>query len=264
MEDRFSISVILPCYNNAGTLYKCLESINNQELNFELIFVNDGSIDESLTIFHDFKFNNNISVKIINRENKGFLTSLNEAITLSSGEYISRIDADDLWTSNHLKSILKEFKKNPEYVLIGSQCILINDFNLVIGYSDLPTNHNRLIKFFHKDNPFIHSSVVFKRQIYLKTGGYYKANDPFFSHIADFNLWFEFSKYGLCKNLKQKSVYYRVSEKSMSRSINIVANLKSRLYVISKVNDFYKSYKYYYFIQKFKLLLQITFYKLIN
>ncbi len=264
MENRYSVSVILPVYNTASTLYDCLKSINDQKLKLELIFVNDGSTDGSLKVFKDFNFRDTISIKVINRVNKGFLTSLNEAVELSSGKYIARIDGDDIWANNHLKNIITEFKKNHDYVLIGSQCFFINNFKKIIGHSKLPMNHKNIIKYFHKDNPFIHSSVVFSREAYFKTGGYYRGSDPFYSHIADFNLWFELSKHGLCKNMKQKSVYYRVSEKSMSRTMDKIINLKSRLFVMSNVNNYYQSYIYYYMLQKFKVLMQIIFNKLIK
>lgn len=261
-NDRVEVSIVLPCYNGEDTLMKCLESINNQCYKIELVFVNDGSTDNSLKIFNKFKFDKNISIKLIDRENKGFLYSLNEAIGKSTGNFIARIDADDFWDENHIITILKKFNQNSDYVLIGSQCIIINDNDEVLGESNLPINHKKIVKWLHKDNPFIHSSVVFKKEVYLKTTGYYSSDSDFFKHIADYNLWFEFSKFGLCENINEKTVYYRFAENSMSRSINMVNNLKSRLYVMRNVNAYYKSYKTYYYYHKLKVSLKALIYKL--
>lgn len=265
MNKRKHVSVILPCYNGESYLKECLSSINRQLCSIELIFVNDGSTDNSLKIFNNFSFNNNISVVCISRDNKGFLYSLQEAINLSTGNLIARIDADDYWFKNHLVDILDQFENDKSLVLVGSQCIYIDLNSKVTGRSTLPTDHYNIIKYLHKDNPFIHSSVVFKKNEYNNTEGYNIGHIESQQHIADYNLWFELSKLGKCANLSTPTVYYRLLNNSMSRSINKKNNYLVRYQLMSKVNRYYKKHFFYSIFEILKVrikILKYTFYAL--
>lgn len=262
MKKEIDISVVLPCYNGAKTLEKCLQSINNQNCKFELIFIDDGSFDNSLNILNDFKFKNNCIVKIISRENKGFLFSLDEGIRLASGDYIARIDSDDAWFDNHLSLIMNEFEKDDALVLIGSQAVKINDDFEVIGNYRVPCSQKDIIKHLHNDSAFIHSSVVFKKEAYLQTQGYLIGNDLGSMHIADYNLWFELSKLGSLMNLSRETLYYLVSNQSMSRKLNRLINYKARYLVMKRVHNYYRIYFFYSFLNKIKVRLRILQYTL--
>jgi glycosyltransferase involved in cell wall biosynthesis len=257
METRYSISVILPCYNGESFLKECLNSINRQLCSLELVFVNDGSTDNSFKIFKDFLFNDNVTVVCINRENKGFLHSLDEAINLSTGNLIARIDADDYWFDNHLVNILERFDIDENLVLIGSQCKFIDANSKITGKSRFPINHKDIVKHLHKDNPFIHSSVVFKKNEYNSTKGYNIGHIESLQHIADYNLWFELSKLGKCENMNLPSVYYRLLDNSMSRSINKKNNYLTRYQLMSKVNSYYKKHIFYSMFERLKVKVRI-------
>ena len=237
-------------------MFDCLNSINNQNYTLELIFVNDGSTDKSISIFDNFIFNDFIKVKRISRQNKGFLFSLQQAISVSSGKLIARIDADDYWCDNHLNEVVKKFEQNPKFVLIGSQCNYIEN-SVLKKTSNFPSTHNSIIKYLHKDSPFIHSSVVFKKDAYFKTPGYLIGESQTLSHIADYNLWFELSKIGQFYNLQFVTVNYRVFSDSMSRSIDLKKNYLIRLKLMSKVNIYYSKHIIYSFFQRLKVLLRI-------
>ena len=260
MKKIHNISVVLPCYNGEKTIEKCLQSINNQNCKLELIFIDDGSSDNSLSIIKNFNFNDNCRIKIITRENKGFLYSLDEGIKLASGEYIARIDSDDIWYDNHLDLIMSEFISDDNLVLIGSQATKIDENDEILGTYNVPCTQADIIKFLHKDSAFIHSSVVFKKSMYLKTLGYLIGHDIMSMHIADYNLWFELSKLGSFKNLPEQTLYYRISNQSMSRKINKNINYSARYLVMKKVQDYYRTYFYYSLIQKIKVKLRMIQY----
>lgn len=260
MPNKELISVILPCLNGSLTLEKCLKSINDQNISLELVFINDGSTDETLSVINNFKFNSNISLKLISRENKGFQYSLDEGIKKSTGEFIARIDADDYWSNNHLKLLKDEFQKNSEYVLLGSSAFIVDDNDNIIENYEVPYSHKEIIKHLHKDSPFIHSSVIFKKSDYLKTTGYLIGTDLKSMHIADYNLWFEFSKIGICKNIPKETLYYRKSINSISRTLNRQLNYSARLLVMKRVNRYYKSYRFYSFLQRLKVEIRIIQY----
>ena len=258
------ISVILPCYNGALTLEKCLKSVNSQNMSLELIFINDGSTDTTLSIINNFKFNAKINLKLISRENKGFLFSLDEGINKSTGEFIARIDADDIWADNHIVLLKNEFQKNQDLVLVGSAAFVIDDNDNIIGTYKVAQKHEDIIKHLHMDSPFIHSSVLFKKSDYQKTVGYLIGKDMKSMHIADYNLWFEFSKIGICENIHEKTIYYRKSNNSMSRTVNKQINYSARLTVMRRVNNYYKRYLLFSLLQQLKVQIRIAQFYLIN
>src|SRR5438094_2743094 len=89
------ISVLLPVYNASAYLATAIESILTQTFrNYELIIINDGSTDDSLSIIRSFTDDR---IKLIdNPANIGLIESLNKGIDLARGKYIARMDADDI------------------------------------------------------------------------------------------------------------------------------------------------------------------------
>lgn len=106
------ISVIIPIYNTEKFLKKCLDSIVNQSLKeIEIIAINDGSTDESLTILQEYKEKNS-NLKIINKKNGGLSSARNAGIKLVSGEYIIHIDSDDWIEQNYFKDMYERAMKD--------------------------------------------------------------------------------------------------------------------------------------------------------
>lgn len=89
------ISVIVPVYNGAEYIKRCIDSITNQTYrNLEIIIVNDGSTDNTLDICRNLQYDD-YRIKIINQENKGVSNARNTGINNSSGKYITFVDSDD-------------------------------------------------------------------------------------------------------------------------------------------------------------------------
>ena len=101
------ISIIIPVYNTEKYLSECINSILNQTYeNFELLLIDDGSTDESLKICNDFKEKDG-RVKVFHHENHGVSYTRNRGITLSKGDYIAFIDADDYILPQYLEKLLE-------------------------------------------------------------------------------------------------------------------------------------------------------------
>lgn len=106
------ISIIIPMYNCEKYIERLIESLYNQTIkNFELIFINDGSTDNSLDICRNTVRNKNINYKIINQENSGVSVARNKGITEASGEYLYFLDADDYIENNFCEVIINTFTK---------------------------------------------------------------------------------------------------------------------------------------------------------
>ena len=101
------ISLIIPVYNVAKYLGRCLDSIVNQTYrNIEIICVNDGSTDDSLDILNSYALKDE-RVKIINRENNGVSSSRNVALDVAKGEWIMFVDSDDWIDLNVCEAAMK-------------------------------------------------------------------------------------------------------------------------------------------------------------
>src|SRR3712207_5841233 len=96
------ISVIVPAYKGEKTIQKTIESVLNQTFtDFELIVINDGSQDATLDVVSSIQ---DSRLKLFSYPNAGISTTRNRGIYHAVGEYISFIDADDLWTPDKLKT----------------------------------------------------------------------------------------------------------------------------------------------------------------
>lgn len=101
------ISIVIPVYNAAVTLEKCLESVCRQTFDcFEVVCVNDGSADKSLSILERIAKSHN-NIKIISKKNAGVSDARNTGISYASGDYITFIDSDDVVKTDYLASLVK-------------------------------------------------------------------------------------------------------------------------------------------------------------
>ena len=104
-------SIIIPVYNVEEYIDKCLESVFNQtEKDFEVIVVNDGTKDNSMSIVEKYP------VKIINQKNQGLSAARNHGVEKAQGDYLIFLDSDDYWNKDLLKEINKSLKNNPDVV----------------------------------------------------------------------------------------------------------------------------------------------------
>lgn len=104
-------SIIIPVYNVEEYIDKCLESVFNQtEKDFEVIVVNDGTKDNSMSIVEKYP------VKIINQKNQGLSVARNHGVEKAQGDYLIFLDSDDYWNKDLLKEINKSLKNNPDVV----------------------------------------------------------------------------------------------------------------------------------------------------
>jgi len=172
-------------YNGEKYLADSLESILNQtHRNLELIIVNDGSRDDSLEIIQNYmKVDKRII--LIDQKNLGLTKSLNIAISVATGEYIARQDADDVSAPNRLKLFVNFLLKNKNIEIYSTPGILINENGRLI--KTIPNyfrrnGFNQKMMDFH--NSLIHGTMIIRSDI-IKNHKY----DENFVYSQDFELY---------------------------------------------------------------------------
>lgn len=206
-NNSIKISVLMPVYNGEKYIKKAIESILNQSYtNFEFIIINDGSTDKSEQIIKSY---NDYRIRFINNaENKGLISTLNEGLKKATGKYIARMDQDDISLPYRFEKQYTYLEKNPDISLIGSFAELINANDKRIGIKECPIEYS-LIKFhliYH--NPFIHSSIFFRREDIIKLGEYNKN----YEHAEDYELYSRIIKKYKIANIPIILLKYRIHE----------------------------------------------------
>ncbi|CAH0334862.1 Undecaprenyl-phosphate 4-deoxy-4-formamido-L-arabinose transferase [Flavobacterium sp. CECT 9288] len=116
------ISVVIPMYNSSKTILMTLNSIKKQTiLPYEVIIIDDGSLDESSTIVEDFISNNStLNIQLVKKTNGGVSTARNAGIKLAKGDWIALLDSDDEWLINKLERQIQVLSENPEIDFLGT------------------------------------------------------------------------------------------------------------------------------------------------
>lgn len=163
------LSVIMSVYNGGKYLEESIESVLNQTFkDFEFIIVNDGSTDNTKEILEKFSEKDK-RIKIIeNKENIGLTKSLNKCIKLSKGEFIARMDADDISCSERFEKQVKLLDISNAGV-ISCNTLLIDKKGNLLRKIKLPKRIKSVLK---KRNCLIHGSLMFNKKILKNLNGY--------------------------------------------------------------------------------------------
>ncbi|MBI2720866.1 MAG: glycosyltransferase [Bacteroidetes bacterium] len=207
------ISVLLPVYNAGKFLHESIESILNQTFSdFELIIINDGSKDNSKEIINSF---NDTRIVFIDQENIGLAASLNKGLGLARGKFIARQDNDDISLSQRFEKQLMFFEKNPNVALLGTAAEITDEQGRPTGRFHRHSSDSLTLKFtLLFNNPFVHSSVMFRKSVIEKTGSYSTDTAVF----EDYDLWSRIARVASVSNLNEYLLKYREVLTGMSKS----------------------------------------------
>lgn len=157
------VSILMPVYNAESFVEESLLTILNQSFkNFELILINDGSTDSSLKILEKYSDIED-RIVLINRENKGLVQSLNDAINISKGKFLARMDSDDLSAPLRLESQLKLMHEK-KLDICGCHYFIIDQNNKYLDSFLAPLNNESLIFFLAQGVPFAHGSALIRKE----------------------------------------------------------------------------------------------------
>lgn len=203
------ISVVLPVYNASLFIEQAMRSVLTQSLHdLELIVINDGSNDDSLTVIERIAATDT-RVKVISRKNKGLVYSLNEGIQQAQSDWIARMDADDVCLPQRFQAQLAHAQKHDLDICGG----WIKTFGQSVGkVRAYYTGHDALKLQLLFNACFAHPAVIIKRSVLLKENYSMAA-----THAEDYDLWTRLAQQGVrLGNLPQVVLNYRVHSQQVT------------------------------------------------
>ena len=208
------VSVVMAVFNGERYLREAIDSILNQAFtDFEFIIIDDGSTDQSYIILKNYAKKDNRIVLVRNEDNIGLSRSLNRGLELAKGEYIARMDADDVSLVGRLAAQAAFLDAYPDVGVLGTAACVIDPLGNLGEEIKFPIDHALLrwrLCFF--ENPIIHPTVMMRKEAVLRVDGY----NPELDTSQDHNLWCHLSVITRLANLFDVYLYLRKHENSIS------------------------------------------------
>jgi len=208
------ISVIIPAYNAENTIVETINSVLNQTFeDFELIIINDGSNDRTLDVIKKFK-DNRISVHTF--PNSGPSSARNKGLRLAKGNFISYVDADDLWSKDKLRSQFLALKIDPQADVAYSWTIFIDENGKYIhplkSFDYIGDVYGKIILLNFVGSG---SNLLIRRDSAIDAGYF----DESLNFGEEWDYYIRLAKNSYFTLIKEYQIFYRQNSKSLSSSI---------------------------------------------
>jgi glycosyltransferase involved in cell wall biosynthesis len=207
-----TISVVMPVYNAATYLRAAVESILAQTFrDFELIALDDGSTDASLEILRQMA-QQDTRIRVISRPNTGIVGALNDGVAAARGEFIARMDADDIALPHRFRRQLDFLRDNPGCVAVGSDVLQIDSDGDPICVQHWAETHEEIDKMLlHGGGGLAHPTAMIRTTAMQQIGGYRTE----YQWVEDKDLWLRLAEIGQLANLPAPLLQYRLHETSV-------------------------------------------------
>ncbi|MEO1429683.1 MAG: glycosyltransferase [Cyanobacteria bacterium J06633_8] len=208
------ISVVIPVFNGQVTIQETINSILNQTFkDIEIIVINDGSTDKTLEIVNQII---DSRIKLFSYPNAGLSASRNRGIELAKGEYISFIDADDLWTTDKLELQWKALQSNPQADVAYSWTNYINESSQFIKSGRrIKANGDAFSKLLLTNFLENGSNPLIRKTALEKIGGF----DESLPAAEDKDMWLRLAANYKFICVEKAQILYRTSTTSMSTNL---------------------------------------------
>jgi len=222
-----SISVIIPAYNAEKTIKETIQSVLNQTWqDFELLIINDGSQDATLEVIKSIQ---DPRIKIFSYPNAGSSASRNRGIAIAKGEYISFIDADDLWTADKLEAQYKALQENSQAAVAYSWTDHIDESGQFLRSGPQQSfTGDVYARLLLEDFIGNGSNPLIRAQAFAEVGDF----DESLAHSEDWDLWLRLAARYHFVAVPSPQILYRM--RVSSKSFNIKEMEESSLQVIER------------------------------
>jgi glycosyltransferase involved in cell wall biosynthesis len=222
------ISILLSSYNSAGTLEEALQSLSTQSLSdYELLLIDDASTDDTQKVLEKFRADPRIRI-FQNEKNQGLAKNLNTLIEQSRGQYLARMDADDISERRRLEIQSRFLDQNPDIVGVGGAY----RYTSWRGWKPNPNARDpeelkaRLLF----ENPFCHPAMMLRLSLFREQGFSY---DEGFEVGQDLDLWDRVTQVAKLSNveptvLRQRRHSGQVSTKKKEKQFQSICRIKKR------------------------------------
>jgi glycosyltransferase involved in cell wall biosynthesis len=211
-----TITVLMCVYNDALFLPEAVESILAQTFtNFDFIIINDGSTDRSPEILQNYA-KQDPRIILISRENHGLTKSLNFGTSLAKGEFLARMDADDIALPDRFQKQLTFLKDHPSYVAVGSKVMQIDSDGAKLSAKRCPSTHEDIDRrlLLGDGSAMVHPTIMVRLRAIHNIGGY---NEEYRT-AQDLDLFLRLAEVGNLFNLPDVLLHYRNHTNSVGRT----------------------------------------------
>ena len=205
--DAPAVSVLMPVYNAQRYVAEAIESILAQTFtDFEFLIIDDGSTDKTPEILRRYAARDP-RIRLVSRPNRGLVASLNEGLALAWGEFIARMDGDDISLPERFERQLRYLADHPECVMVGSRVIIIDPDGSPLTIMGAALTHEEIDQAFMagRGQMVYHPSVMFRARALAKIAPY---REEYFT-AEDLDLFLRLAEVGRIANLAKPLLKYR-------------------------------------------------------
>ncbi|WP_299101264.1 glycosyltransferase [uncultured Winogradskyella sp.] len=203
------LTVLLPVYNCAKYVGAAIDSVLMQTFkDFEFIIIDDASTDDTLKIINTYS---DARIKVIKQQNNyGITHNLNYGLTIAQGEYIARMDGDDISLPKRFEKQITYLDANPNVIVCGTNYKIL-DTDII---KNLPSSHDDIKVELLYGSCFGHPTVMMRRSVFQENKIAYNTT---LETAQDYNLWVRLLQYGELHNLTEVLLEYRIHEDQISK-----------------------------------------------
>jgi glycosyltransferase involved in cell wall biosynthesis len=202
-----AVSVVMPVYNTERYLRYALQSVLAQTFtDFEFIILDDGSSDSSVHIVQEFAEVDD-RIRFFPLEHRGYVSLLRRGLNHCRGEFVARMDSDDISMPDRFEKQVAYLRANPDCVAIGSQIVIIDPYGSRVEKPAHKSGHEEIEKELLNGVGWamVHPAVMMRRDALMAVGGY--REDLMVSE--DLDLFLRLAEHGKVANLPDVLLQYR-------------------------------------------------------
>jgi glycosyltransferase involved in cell wall biosynthesis len=221
-----TVSVLMSVYNAERFVAEAARSILAQTYgDFEFIIFDDGSTDGSPAILKELAAADT-RIRLTSRPNKGLTVTLNEALAQARGEFIARMDCDDIAMPGRFAAQVEALTANPELVCVGGWFQLIDGEGRLLTLLRVPTDDASIQRAaLHGHGSICHPTAMIRHEALKKINGY----DEQFKTAQDLDLWLRLGEVGKLANVATNVLKFRLHESSVSETKRVEQRRSARL-----------------------------------